>query len=139
MSKLAARLFIAVFPLLALAPATASADPPAAVADGKWEKLGERTVNGKMDKDTFTVGRDDGVYTAIRIKVEGSTLKMFDVKVFFANGEVFDVKTPLYFDKDSATRVIDLPGNKRIIKRVEMKYGNVPGGGNARIELWGKR
>lgn len=112
---------------------------PALADDGRWEKLGERTVNGKVDKDVIVVGRDDGVFTAIQIKVEGSALQMFEIKVVFGNGESFEPKTRLVFDKDTSSRVIDLPGNKRVIKRVEFKYGNLPGGGNARVELWGKR
>ncbi len=35
--------------------------------------------------------------------------------------------------------VIDLPGDKRVIKRVEFKYTDLPGGGDAQVELWGKR
>jgi hypothetical protein len=33
--------------------------------------------------------------------------------------------------------VIDLPGGARVIRRVEFRYGNLPGGGRARVELWG--
>ena len=107
-------------------------------ADGDWQKLGERTVNGRIDKDVIEVGADDGLFTAIQVKVEGSALDMYDIKVVFASGKPFSPSTRLRFNKDSSSRVIDLPGDKRVIKRVEFKYGNVPGGGNARVELWGK-
>ena len=110
-----------------------------AQADGDWKKLGERTVNGKFDKDVIEVGADDGLFTAIQVKVEGSALEMYDIKVVFGNGTSFSPTTRLVFGKDSWTRLIDLPGDKRIIKRVEFKYGNLPGGGNARVELWGRR
>jgi len=113
-----------------------NASPPP--SHGKWKKLGERNVDGKVDKDTITVGADDGTFTAVQIKVEGSTLRMFDMKIFFGDGTVQDVATPTVFDKDTRSRIIDLPGNRRVIKRVEFKYGNFPGGGNARVELWGK-
>jgi len=124
-----------------LTPAVASADPapvaPAA-AQGKWEKLGERAVDGKLDHDTVTVGRDDGVFSAIQIKVEGSSVLLFELKVTFANGETFEPKTRYQFDKDTKSRVIDLPGTARVVKKVDFKYANLPGGGNARVELWGK-
>jgi hypothetical protein len=112
--------------------------PPPPPSTGSWKKLAERTVNGNFDKDVIQVGADDGTFTAVQIKVEGSTLKMYDMKIFFGDGSVQDVNTPFYFDKDTRSRVIDLPGNRRVIKRVEFKYGNVPGGGNARVELWAK-
>ena len=98
----------------------------------------ERTVNGGVDRDVIHVGSDDGTFTSVQIKVECSTLRMFDMKVFFGDGSVYDVPTARVFDKDTRSRVIDLPGNRRVIKRVEFKYGNLPGGGNARVELWGK-
>lgn len=128
-----------VFALLLSLVASFSVTPARADAPGRWEKLGERTVDGKIDKDVIQVGRDDGLFTAIQVKVEGSALQMFDIKVVFGNGESFEPKTRLVFEKDTMSRVIDLPGNKRVIKRVEFKYGNLPGGGNARVELWGKR
>ena len=37
-----------------------------------------------------------------------------------------------------AARDIDLPGGGRAIRRVEFRYGNLPGGGKAQIELWGR-
>src|SRR6478735_1960573 len=58
-------------------------------ADNDWKKLGERTVNGKLDKDVIEVGLDDGLFTAIQVKVEGSALQMYDVKVVFLNGQTF--------------------------------------------------
>lgn len=133
----------------ALAPAAAHADPPKKekgdkdkdkpAIEGTWKKLGERSVDGKMDKDVIHVGADDGAFTAIEVKVENSAIVMHEIKVVFTNGEVFEPKTKLVFDKDTSTRLIDLPGNKRVIKRVEFKYGNLPGGGKAKVELWGKR
>jgi hypothetical protein len=123
-----------------LTPATASADPPVAPAtpQGKWERLGERQVDAKLDHDAITVGRDDGIFTAIQVKVEGSSLAMFEIKVTFGNGETFEPNTRLVFDQNTKSRIIDLPGNKRVIKRVDFKYANLPGGGKARVELWGR-
>ncbi len=105
---------------------------------GGWEKLGAREVDGKADHDTIAVGREDGKFSAIQIQVDGSKLEMFEIKVTFGDGSVFEPKTRLVFDKDSRSRQIDLPGDKRHIKKVEFKYGNLPGGGRAKLELWAK-
>ncbi len=137
---------ISLVPVLALAlvagftgtATLAHADaPPTAASQGRWEQLGERTVDAKVDHDTIAVGREDGVFDVIQIKVEGSALVMLDIKVVFGNGETFEPKTRLVFDKNSASRVIDLPGNKRTIKRVEFRYVDLPGGGRARVSLMG--
>lgn len=34
--------------------------------------------------------------------------------------------------------MIDLPGDKRVIKHVTFEYGNLPGGGRAQVELWAR-
>ncbi|MBK7401140.1 MAG: hypothetical protein IPJ34_34030 [Myxococcales bacterium] len=137
-------LALAAAPVLVAGPALADKKgekpekPAEKPAEATWKKLGERSVDGKADKDTIHVGADDGFFTAIQVKVENSSIVMNEIKVVFSNGEVFEPKTKLVFDKDTSTRVIDLPGDKRIIKRVEFKYGNLPGGGKAKVELWGK-
>lgn len=40
--------------------------------------------------------------------------------------------------KGEASRVIDLPGAKRAIKRVDFNYANLPGGGRAQVEVWAR-
>ena len=103
-----------------------------------WEKLGERTVNGKADRDTITVGAKEGRFKAIQIKVEHSALEMFDVLVTFADGTTFSPPPRLVFRNGDLSKVVDLPGDKRTIQKVDFKYGNMPGGGNATVELWAK-
>lgn len=106
--------------------------------DSRWEKLGERTVDEKADHDVIQVGKDDGRFKSIQLKVEGSSMVLADLVVTFGDGSKFEPKTRIVFDKNSSTRVIDLPGDKRVIKRVDFRYGNLPGGGRARVELWAK-
>ncbi len=105
---------------------------------GGWERLGERWVNGRVDRDVIEVGARDGRFRRVAIRVENSALEMFDVKIVFGDGEVFSPPTRLVFGRDSSSRVIDLPGDARVIRRVEFRYGNLPGRGRARVELWAK-
>lgn len=131
---------VALMAAFLASPAVAHADPtpaPQQAAQYRWEKLGERHVDAKADKDVITVGRDDGVFTAIQLQVDGSALAMFEIKVVFGNGETFEPNTRVVFGKDTRSRVIDLPANTRVIKRVEFKYRDLPGGGKAKVELWG--
>lgn len=62
---------------------------------------------------------------------------MFDIVVVFGDGSVFSPPSRMVFGPGTTTRVIDLPGGARVIRRVEFRYGNLPGGGRAQIELWG--
>ncbi|NOU31686.1 MAG: hypothetical protein HOO96_27610 [Polyangiaceae bacterium] len=104
----------------------------------RWEKLGERMVDGKMDRDTIAVGRDDGRFKTLQLKVEGSALEMFDIVITFGDGSTFSPPTRLRFGNGTTSRDIDLPGDKRGIKKVELKYGNLPGGGRAQVEVWAR-
>ncbi len=103
-----------------------------------WTRLGERWVQHGVDHDTIAVGARDGTFHQIAVRVEHSTLEMFDIVVTFGDGSTFSPPTRLIFAPDTATRTIDLPGAARIIRRVDFRYGNLPGGGRAQVELWAR-
>jgi hypothetical protein len=112
--------------------------PPEARADyrGQWIKLGERWVDGTHDRDVIPVGAREGAYRRIMIVVENSALEMYDVDVTFGDGSVFSPRTRHIFAAETRSHVIDLPGTRRYIRTVEFHYGNLPGGGRAKAELW---
>lgn len=117
---------------------SASTSPSGHEVAGGWEKLGERVVNGRVDHDVIGVGRSEGRFTAIQLRADGNLVELFDVVITFGDGEKFSPNTRLMFDKNTRSRVIDLPGNARVIQRVDFKYGKLPGEGRASMELWGK-
>lgn len=102
-----------------------------------WTKLGEQTVNGKVDRDTIRVGAKEGKFTKLTIVVEKSELELLSFVITFANGQKFSPAVKHYFKESSRTRVIDLPGDERMIQKIDVTYKNVRGGGNAAIEVWG--
>ena len=101
-----------------------------------WVKVGERVVQGKTDHDVIPVGRIAGNFSKLMVVVEGSELEMHDMNVEFGNGQKWDAKTRHFFRERSATRAIDLPGVQRAIKKIEFVYGNLPGGGKAKVSVW---
>jgi hypothetical protein len=102
-----------------------------------WTKLGEQTVNGRVDRDTIRVGRHEGRFSKITLKVEGSDMELLDMDIRFANGTTWSPRVKHYFRENSRTRVIDLPGDERVIQTISLKYRNIRGGGRARVEVWG--
>jgi hypothetical protein len=44
----------------------------------------------------------------------------------------------MVFGRDTTSRTIDLPGDLRVIKRVDFRYGNLVAGAHAKVELWGR-
>ena len=108
----------------------------AVVARADWTKLGERWVEGTHDRDVIAVGARDGRFRRIMLVVEHSALEMFDVVVTFGDGSRFSPPTRHVFSPETRSSVIDLPGADRVIRSVEFRYGNLPGGGKAQLELW---
>jgi hypothetical protein len=105
-----------------------------------WTFLGEQTVDGRRDRDKIRVGRDDGWFSKLTIVVEGSDLELDDVQVNFAGGgRGFSPNLRHFFSQGSRSRVIDLPGESRAIASIQVRYGNLPGGGRARVQVWGFR
>jgi hypothetical protein len=102
-----------------------------------WVKLGEREVNGRVDHDRIDVGRYDGRFTKLTLFVEKSDLELLDFEVTFGNKERWHPEVRHIFKEGARTRVIDLPGDERVIKSIDLRYKNLPGGGRARVEVWG--
>jgi hypothetical protein len=101
-----------------------------------WDKLGERWVDGRLDRDVVPVERRER-YQRIMLVVEHSAVELYDVVIVFGNGEVYSPRTRMVFGQGATSREIDLPGNARHIERIEFRYGNLPGGGRAQVEVWG--
>lgn len=102
--------------------------------------LGQRKVNFKVDRDVIDVGAYEGHFRALRVHVLDSPLEMFDIRVHFGNGAVFSPATRLVFRRGSWTRRIDLPGQHRIIRRIEFVYKSLkPRTGKAHVRVFGIR
>jgi hypothetical protein len=129
--KLSILLSVAILATFALRTADADWDRTG------WIKLGERTVNGKIDRDSIVVGRSEGKFTKLTLAVDGSDLELLSFVVTFANGQKFSPAVKHHFKEGARTRVIDLPGDERIIQRIDFTYKNVRDGkGNAHLEVW---
>ena len=100
-------------------------------------KLGTREVNGRFDHDRIEVGRYEGKFSKLTMYVENADLELLDFEVTFGNGERFHPEMHHFFREGQRTRVIDLPGDDRVIKNINLKYKNVPGEWKARVEVWG--
>ena len=84
----------------------------------RWEKLGQRKVNFKADKDEIGVGRYEGFFNALQLRVTRGSINMKKMGVHFHNGKVREVELKENFTEGGMSRVIDLPRNNRIIDKV---------------------
>jgi hypothetical protein len=121
-------------------PSTVPGPVPAAAG---WDHLGMRQVDFRVDHDAVVAAGQGGggAFRSIRIDVEGGDLEMFNVKVTFGNGETFSPATRLYFRAGTRSRIIDLPGDARVIRRVDFFYRSVLFGsqGRATVHVYGRQ
>jgi hypothetical protein len=103
-----------------------------------WVLLGSQAVNGKKDHDVIKVGKKFGKFDQVTIVVSDSDIDLDDFVVTFVNGETFDPKVKHTFKEGARSRAIDVPGKDRFIKTIELKYANLPGGGKATVQVYGR-
>lgn len=104
-----------------------------------WELLGSRKINYGIDRDEILVTRADGVFSAIQLRIKRSPINMHKLAIHYGNGEVDEIDLRESFRAGSMSRVIDLPGNKRVIRKVVMWYDtkNISNGKGV-VEVWGR-
>ncbi len=89
---------------------------------GKWDHLGSRTVNYRLDRDVIKVTAREGGFRKLKIKVTGGSINMHRMVVQYGNGQKEEIQLRHNFSRRSATRIIDLKGHKRIIRDITFFY-----------------
>ena len=97
----------------------------AAQMSGRWELLGRRDVDFRNDHDQIDVGRDEGRFKQLQFRVKDAPIELSRMVVTFANNETFTPVVHQRFAEGSGTHVIDLPGDRRIIKRIDFDYKSI--------------
>jgi hypothetical protein len=105
---------------------------------GDWELLGKRSVGFLADHDTIKVGRSEGRFKRIKLKVSGNEIEMRDLKVVYGSGKVDDLPVREKIRAGGETRAIDLQGHKTTIREIQLSYASKPSfKGMATVEVWG--
>jgi hypothetical protein len=109
---------------------------------GRLEYLGEANVDGRVDHDRITVGRNDGQFSRIQIRVERAPIEFQRVIVHFANGGDEEIELRNRIPAGGQTRMIDLRGRDRAISSVEFWYSRANSRFRSRqpkVRLYGSR
>jgi hypothetical protein len=108
------------------------------VSPNAWEVLGSRSVRYGTDHDVISVSSEKW-YQGIYFKVTDAPIKINDMKVYFDNGDKFDVSIRGMIKENGHSRTITLPGGERRITKVEFSYETLGSNrGTANLTLWGK-
>ena len=95
----------------------------------RWEYLGQSNVDGRRDHDVIRVNAR-GAFRSIQLQVQGAEIEFQRVVVHFENGADTEVAVRDRIQAGGKTRAIDLPGDQRRIRSVEIWYGK---------DNWGRR
>src|SRR5262245_31962851 len=83
-----------------------------------WVFLGQTTVDGQRDRDRISIGRNEGRFSSIQLRVTGAPVEFQRVVVNYANGTSEEVEFRDYIQAGGQTRSIDLRGHERSINSV---------------------
>jgi len=110
----------------------------ASAASG-WERLGEREGDFKGDHDRIEVGRNEGKYKQLQIRVKDAPIEISNMVVTFGNNQKFNPKLRHRFAEGSGSQTIDLPGERRVIKQIDFNYRSINRReGKGRVEVYGR-
>jgi hypothetical protein len=109
-------------------------------ARSEWRFIADKWVNYGVDHDVIHLGDFKDDFRQIRLRVTDAPLRMYDMKIYFDNGEVQDVSLKSLFRQGDESRVIDLNGGMRHLRKIEFWY-ETKGvrKGKARVAVWGLR
>ena len=106
---------------------------------GRWTYLGNAHVDGGQDHDNIRVGRGDGRFRAIQLRVSGGAINFERVIVHYGNGSQEELAIRSQIPSGGRTRPIDLPGERRVIESVELWYGKASWHRRPKVDLYGLR
>jgi hypothetical protein len=105
-----------------------------------WVHLGSSKVHGHNDYDEIWVTAARGDFSAIKLFVENEGIQFERVVVHFANGGQEAMELRDFIPAGGETRVMDLPGRDRIIRRVVFHYkSNAMTKKKGKVVLYGRR
>ncbi len=104
-----------------------------------WDYLGDAHVDGGQDHDSIHVGKHDGRFRAIQLRVNGGEVFFERVVVHFHDGSHEELVIRDRIPSGGQTRAIDLPGDRRVIESVELWYGKDRWEHRPKVSLFGLR
>lgn len=106
---------------------------------GEWVHLGNAHVDGHNDHDNIHVGKHDGKFRAIQLRVSDGAIDFQRVIVHFGNGSQEELLVRERIPSGGRTHPLDLPGDRRVIESVELWYSKENWHRRPRVDLYGIR
>jgi hypothetical protein len=108
-------------------------------SNGRWELLGRQEADFQNDHDRIDVGRKEGSFRQIQIRVDRGPVDIHNMILTFDNGETYKANIRHRFNEGSKSHVIDLPGDRRVIKKIDFNYRSTDRReGKATVAVYGR-
>ena len=105
-----------------------------------WTNIGSAKVHGHNDYDEITVTAARGDFSAIKLFVENEGIHFERVVVHYGNGGKDELELRDFIAAGGESRVLDLRGKDRVIRKVSLHYKSNPGTARkAKVTLYGRR
>lgn len=113
--------------------------PPPPPPVSRWEELGCSKAGFLPDKDVIRIGRREGRFSQIQMRVFKNKVHIINARVIYGNGEPDDLPVRSEIRDGGETRPFDVRGRDRFIDRVELYYLAQPSfKGSARVCVYGR-
>ena len=103
-----------------------------------WRFLGDTHIDGARDHDKIQVG-EQGTFRAVQLRVSGDPIFCQRVVVNFGNGTSKELAIGGRISSEGKANIIDLTGEPRALKSVELWYFKEPWAHYPRVSLYGTR
>lgn len=119
------------------APAPKKAAPKAEGPGPGWTLLGQQQVDSMSKKDRIVVGPKEGRFRELVVTVKGGALTIDEMTVTLGNKKERKLKVQQELKNGESSKPIDLPGEARGIRHVDLAY-RTTAGGKATVMLYGR-
>lgn len=103
-----------------------------------WHKIGDATADfSKERQEVIIMGADR--FASIKFKVKDAPIDLVSLEVFYESGDKQDIKVGTPIQRNGESRVIDLNGAERDLKKIVFVYKTLPNvqDEKAEVEIWG--
>ena len=102
-----------------------------------WDKLASRKVELLSEQDEVRLSHK-GRLQKLVFEVRKAPVNFKDVKVHLVTGAVLDIPMRSFVQAGSRSRVIDLPGEARTVRKIVFRYESLRSK-RAEVVVWGKK
>lgn len=108
--------------------------------NNNWREIGEVKANYGGDHDAITVQGPFDDFRKLKLRVSSADVNMDRMLVTFDGGGRDEIPLRMVIEKGQESRVIDLKGGKRSIRRIEFWFDTKGRfSGKAKVKVYGRR